>query len=54
MSMKSNISGFSKAQGAGDKLGMLSSGIGIFSSAVGIFSTVGDCLANQLITLMKL
>ena len=41
MSMKNNISGFSAAQAAGDKLGMLSGGIGIFSSAVGIFSAVG-------------
>ena len=40
--IKSNISGFSAAQGVNDNLGMLSSGIGIFSSAVSIFSMVGS------------
>lgn len=47
MSMKGSISGFSAAQGANDKLGMLSSGLGMFSSAVGIFSAVGGLFSKS-------
>lgn len=47
VSMGSNIKGFSAAQGAGDKLGMLSSGLGVFSSAVGIFQTVGGLFSKS-------
>jgi hypothetical protein len=47
MNMKGSISGFNAAQGAGDKLGMLSSGLGMFSSAVSIFQIVGGLFSKS-------